>query len=85
MLLLETLRGRTRTLQESISVEIRYAGGLQSQSSSRWVAKRKPLLTSRHKADRIQWARDHAHWTEDDWNSVLWTDESKFTIFGNGN
>ncbi len=50
----------------------------------RRIAKRKSVFTSRHTADRLRWARDHAHWTEDDWNSVLWTDESKFTIFANG-
>ncbi len=56
---------------------------LATHGSFRRIAKRKSLLTSRQKADRLRWARDHAHWKEDDWSSVLWTGVSKFTIFAN--
>uniref|UniRef100_A0AAR2IV22 Transposase Tc1-like domain-containing protein n=1 Tax=Pygocentrus nattereri TaxID=42514 RepID=A0AAR2IV22_PYGNA len=27
-------------------------------------------------------AVQHRHWTEEDWKKVLWTDESKFEVFG---
>lgn len=46
------------------------------------VAKRKPLLNKINKKKRLQWAREHRNWTLDDFKKVLWTDESKFEIFG---
>lgn len=47
------------------------------------TAVKKPLLRSVNKKKRLQWARAHKHWTIADWNKVLWSDESKFEIFGN--
>ena len=45
------------------------------------IARRKPLLQPRHKIARLQWAREHKDWTMEQWNSVVWSDESKFNIF----
>ncbi|GFW36616.1 HTH_Tnp_Tc3_2 domain-containing protein [Trichonephila clavipes] len=36
-----------------------------------------PLLTARHKALRLAW---DLHWTIDDWNHVVWSDESRFQL-----
>ena len=47
----------------------------------RRVKKRKPWLSERHRKARLQWAKDHAHFTSADWEMVLWTDENKFTLF----
>ncbi|GBM27353.1 hypothetical protein AVEN_120942-1 [Araneus ventricosus] len=43
---------------------------------------RVPLLTTRHKALLISWARQHYHWTVDDWKHVAWSDESRFNCIG---
>ena len=32
---------------------------------------------------RLQWTRQHKDWTLEDWKKVLWTDVSKFELFGN--
>ncbi|GBO29900.1 hypothetical protein AVEN_183528-1 [Araneus ventricosus] len=40
-----------------------------------------PLLTARHKALRLAWARQHYHWTVDDWKLVAWSDESRFQLY----
>ncbi|KFM57061.1 Transposable element Tcb2 transposase, partial [Stegodyphus mimosarum] len=37
-------------------------------------------LTSRHRRDRLQWARQHVHWTPDQWWAVLFTNESSFSL-----
>ncbi|GFT61586.1 HTH_Tnp_Tc3_2 domain-containing protein [Trichonephila clavipes] len=39
---------------------------------------RAPLLTARHKALHLALARQHRHWTVDDWKHVAWSDESLF-------
>ena len=31
---------------------------------------------------RLVWAMKHRQWTTEKWKKVLWTDESKFEIFG---
>lgn len=46
------------------------------------VAVRKPLLRPQNKRKRMQWVLDHEDWTEEDFGKVLWTDESKFEVFG---
>lgn len=42
---------------------------------------RVPLLTPRHKALRLAWARQHRHWTVDDWKNVAWSDESRYQLY----
>ena len=40
------------------------------------------MLRIGNKKKRLQWAIEHQNWTEGDWGKVLWTDESKFELFG---
>lgn len=46
------------------------------------VAAKKPYLRPANIKKRLKFANDHKHWTEEDWMKVLFTDESKFEIFG---
>jgi transposase len=39
----------------------------------------KPLLTDKHKADRLAWALVHVNWDFLMWKRVVWTDECSFT------
>ncbi|GFW67865.1 HTH_Tnp_Tc3_2 domain-containing protein [Trichonephila clavipes] len=41
---------------------------------------RVPLLTARYKALRLTWARQHRHWTADDWKHVAGSAESHFQL-----
>lgn len=47
------------------------------------VAAKKPLLRPQNIRKRLKWAEEHSNWSMDKWKQVLWTDESKFEIFGN--
>lgn len=38
---------------------------------------RKPKLSSGHRAARLRWAREHLHWTDEEWKCVLFSDECK--------
>jgi transposase len=42
--------------------------------------RRKPFLKPEHKEKRLQWCKDHVHWTVEDWARVIWTDESCFEL-----
>jgi transposase len=46
------------------------------------VKKKKPLLTPRHKRERMDFAIAHKDWTIEDWKVVVWSDESKINRLG---
>lgn len=41
---------------------------------------RKPGLTKKMMADRLRFAKDHEHWTLEDWKNVIWTDETSVVL-----
>lgn len=41
---------------------------------------RRPMLTKKHMKARLEFARDHEHWTVQDWGRVLWSDEVKINL-----
>ena len=43
---------------------------------------RKPLLRRSNKEKRLKYAKQHKDWAQEMFNRVLYTDESKFEIFG---
>ena len=43
----------------------------------------KPLLNERMVAQRLEFCRSHLHWTPDDWNKVMFSDESTFLLLRN--
>ncbi|GFU74607.1 transposable element Tcb1 transposase [Trichonephila clavipes] len=45
------------------------------------VGIRKPLVTARHALQRRQWCRTHRQWTPQQWQQVIRSDESTFTLF----
>ena len=47
-----------------------------------WIAAKKPLLKDTNNKKRLAWAKKHEQGTLGRWKSVLWSDESKFEIFG---
>ncbi|GFT93371.1 transposable element Tc1 transposase [Trichonephila clavipes] len=45
------------------------------------AAAHKPNITPQNAKHRLQWCRAHRHWTVDMWKTVLWSDESRFTVW----
>ncbi|GFT70429.1 transposable element Tcb2 transposase [Trichonephila clavipes] len=39
-----------------------------------------PSLTSRHRRDRREWAKEHVNWRRNEWSNVLFSDESRFSV-----
>ncbi|GFW81538.1 transposable element Tcb1 transposase [Trichonephila clavipes] len=37
-------------------------------------------LTSRHRHDRWEWATEHVNWRSNEWNNVLFSDKSRFSV-----
>ncbi|KFM60058.1 Transposable element Tcb2 transposase, partial [Stegodyphus mimosarum] len=75
-LLISSLPTATGRLGSMSTVRRRlHEGGLYARGPAICVP-----LTPRHRRDRLQWARQHLHWTPDQWRAVLFTDESKFSL-----
>jgi len=45
------------------------------------IPRRKPLVNVQQRLKRLNWAKDHLNWSQDQWNKVLWSDESRITLF----
>lgn len=52
-----------------------HAAGLRARKPAR-----KPLLTANHRAHRLQWCRAHRGWNFQNWNQVMFSDESRFCL-----
>jgi len=45
------------------------------------IATPKPLPTDKQRKARLNWCTEHQNWLNRKWKTVIWSDESKFTIF----
>lgn len=52
---------------------------LQKEGFSRRTARIKPPISETNRLARLQWAREHVHWSDADWDRILWTDETWVT------
>lgn len=43
---------------------------------------KKPFISAKNRKARVEWAKAHLHWTPQQWSDVVWSDESKFMLFG---
>jgi hypothetical protein len=46
------------------------------------VKRKRPLLTKRHRQERLDFAISHQDWTMEDWKNVVWSDETKINRLG---
>ena len=47
--------------------------------ASYWAIK-KPKITERNRLIRLNWAKEHRNWTPEQWEKVLWSDESPYAL-----
>lgn len=65
---------------EHISLRtIRRALKYYSDFNSRFLRK-KPFISIKNIRRRVEWCKQHRDWELDDWQHVVWSDESTFTI-----
>ena len=46
------------------------------------VKRNRPLLSKRHRRERLDFAICHQDWTVEDWKRVVWSDETKINCLG---
>lgn len=42
----------------------------------RRVSRRKPSLSEENRKKRLEWAQEHKDWTDEQWDKILWSDET---------
>lgn len=55
---------------------------LQEKHLNGRIARRKPNLSKKNIARRMRFAKEHLYKSPNFWNLVVWSDESKFNVFG---
>lgn len=67
----------------NISASIRTVRNrLKDNNLSAHSPRKVPLLSVKHVAKRIQFAKEHLNWPAEKWRNILWSDESKIVLFG---
>ncbi|GFW33946.1 transposable element Tcb2 transposase [Trichonephila clavipes] len=89
-LALSARRRRTTTVPQLVADHFQASGRRISATTVRnrlhnaGLYARKPVvcvpLNGRQRRNRLCWAREHVSWTQQQWTSVLFTDESRFTM-----
>ena len=49
---------------------------LQKEGFHRRVIRKKPPISEKNARLRLAWAIEHVNWTREQWNLILWTDET---------
>ena len=49
---------------------------LKREGVSRRLSYRKPIITEINRVKRFEWAREHLIWNKEQWESILWSDET---------
>jgi len=52
---------------------------LEKEGFKRHVARRKPVISEKNRLARLAWAIEHLNWTKEQWDLILWTDETWVT------
>ena len=47
------------------------------------IPAQKPLLNNQQRENRLKWCIERKDWTVQKWKTIIWSDESRFTIFKN--
>ncbi|EFO96900.1 hypothetical protein CRE_17096, partial [Caenorhabditis remanei] len=43
---------------------------------------KKPFISEKNRRSRVEWAKAHLSWGRQEWAKHVWSDESKFNLFG---
>ena len=46
------------------------------------VSSKKPLISKKNRMARLKFAKKYRNWTFEDWKKIIFSDESKFNLFG---
>lgn len=93
LLIVRLCKKNPEILVKEIQEQLQNAGSMVSQTTIRrrlhdaklrgYVARKKPLLSNVHKKRRLEFALKYENKSLDFWKKVIFSDESKFEVYGN--
>ena len=69
------------------AIELKFSGigeyairsALRRAGYKRYVALRKPPISEKNRQLRLEFALEHLNWTDEQWDAILWSDETWVT------
>ncbi|GBM93434.1 Transposable element Tc1 transposase [Araneus ventricosus] len=55
---------------------------LQAAGLNRRRSVKKQMISTKNRKARVEWAKAHKDWGKKEWKDFLWSDESKYMLFG---
>ena len=91
-MIMRTVRNQPRTTREDLVNDLKAAGTivtkktigntLRREGLKSCRARKVPLLKKAHIHARLKFANDHLDDPEEEWEKVMWSDETKIELFG---
>jgi len=77
-----TAKGIQSTVAAALGLSLNTIRGRIKESGefNSYFAARKPFISGNNKIKRLAWAKEHLHWTSEQWRQVMWSDESPFVL-----
>lgn len=75
-----------KEIRENYNIDLSLSSVKRRLNTAKLYGRRpskKPLISLKSRLARVEFAKKHLKWTVQDWSKVLWSDESKFMMFGN--
>ena len=69
-----------RDLQLDVSVSTINRRIVESENIYSGWTTAKPWISKENRIKRVNWCKEHLLWTDEDWKTVLWSDESPFEL-----
>jgi hypothetical protein len=82
---LETMKDGQRLIQSAERIKVHRTSirkYLNMEHMKTYIARKKPDLTETQKKARYKFAKDHIHWTIEDWKNVMFSDETVISRVG---
>ncbi len=73
--IIRTVEGASNLCENTIRHRIKES----KEFKSYWAA-RKPYISETNRVKRLEWAHEHINWSNEQWDQVLWSDESPFVL-----
>jgi hypothetical protein len=81
----KTAQSLVQVVKDSVGIDVHrttISRELKNAGLKSGKKKKKPALSEKNRKERLAFAKAHRYWTVEDWNNVIFSDETKINRFG---